>query len=158
LGETYKQRNQLLVNEDGGYREISEQAGGGFLPEESSRGAVYLDLENDGDLDIAVSNQDAVPTLLENVSELGNHWLMVDLVAADGPRQILGGRVAVAAGGVTQIREVTSGGSYASHNDTRLHAGLGDAATVGRLTITWPGADKQAFEGLPADRIYVFGR
>jgi hypothetical protein len=158
LGETYKQRNQLLVNEEGGYREISEQAGDGFLTEESSRGAVYLDVENDGDLDIAVSNQDARPTLLTNVADLEGHWLTIDLVAADGPRQIVGGRVAVAAGGVTQIREVTSGGSYASHNDTRLHLGLGDAASIERLTITWPGGGKQAFERLQADRIYVVGR
>ncbi|TNF71216.1 MAG: VCBS repeat-containing protein, partial [Acidobacteria bacterium] len=101
LGETYKQHNQLLLNEEGGFLEITEQAGDGFLVREASRGAVFLDMENDGDLDIAVSNQDARPTLLENVSEHGNHWLMVDLVGADGPRQVLGGRVAATAGGVT---------------------------------------------------------
>ncbi|MGB5888698.1 MAG: VCBS repeat-containing protein, partial [Thermoanaerobaculia bacterium] len=79
LGETYKQQNQLLLNEDGGFLEITEQAGGGLLVEESSRGAAYLDMDNDGDLDIVVSNQDAVPTLLANLTDTSNHWLMVDL-------------------------------------------------------------------------------
>ena len=77
LGERYRQRNQLLQNDQGLFEEISDRAGEVFEIEESSRGSAWLDLENDGDLDIVVSNQDARPTLMENVTSTQGHWIQV---------------------------------------------------------------------------------
>ncbi len=155
LNESYRQANQVLLNEGGAFRDVSKSAGDGLAVRESSRGAAFFDLENDGDLDLVVSNQDARPTLLVNETVGSRHWLLVDLRQRRGPRQLLGGRVEVTVAGQRQIREITSGGSYASENDGRAHFGLGTAPSIDRLLVTWPGGRKTAFEGLPADRRIV---
>ena len=54
-------------------------------------------------------------------------------------RNGIGARVAVKAGGVVQTDEVRSGGSYISHNDMRLHFGLGEATRVESIEVRWPG-------------------
>ena len=154
LGESYRQRNQLLLNDDGRFRDVTGRAGEAFALRRSSRGAVYLDYDNDGDLDLAVSNQDERPTLLENVTVTENHWVIVEL----GGTQTLGARIEVRAGGISQVRESTSGGSYASHNDSRLHFGLGDAAVIDRLTVTWPDGARTSLVDLPSDRFYTVQR
>jgi hypothetical protein len=147
LHESFRQPNQLLLNDGGRFRDAGAAAGEVFALELSSRGAAYLDLENDGDLDLVVSNQDARPTLLENVTAPGGRWVMVEAP--------LGTRIAVRAGGATQTRQSSSGGSYASHNDPRLHVGLGDARAIDRLDVVWPGGAQRAFENLASDRFYV---
>jgi hypothetical protein len=147
LGERYKQRNQLLLNDQGLFEEVSDRAGDPFAIEESSRGGAWIDLENDGDLDIVVSNQDARPTLMENVSSPVGHWVQVSLAQ--------GAIARFESQGEMQVRQAVSGGSYASDNDPRLHVGLGDAVVVDRLEVTWLRARRQVFVKIPADRIYV---
>ena len=147
LGERYRQRNQLLLNDGGLFEEVTDRVGSVFAIEESSRGGVSLDLENDGDLDIVVSNQDAVPTLMENISPQKGNWLQVVLSHGTVARVITGDQA--------QIRQVMSGGSYASESDPRLHFGLGGADSADRLEILWILRPRQAILGLPADRIYV---
>jgi hypothetical protein len=150
LGERYRQRNQLLLNEQGLFEEISDRAGEPFQIEESSRGGAWLDMENDGDLDIVVSNQDARPTLMENITSPQGHWIQLRLQ--------MGAVARVETRREIQVRQMVSGGSYASQNDPRLHVGLGDAAVVDRLEITWPPHRRQAYLRIPADRIYVVAK
>jgi hypothetical protein len=150
LGESYRQRNQLFLNDGGEFREVGERAGEVFALQRSSRGAVYVDYDNDGDLDLVVSNQDERPTLLENRTVSENHWVTVELL----DRQTLGARVEVRTGEISQIRQSTSGGSYASHSDPRLHFGIGAAAVIDRLTVTWPDGTKTSLVNLPSDRFY----
>jgi hypothetical protein len=158
LNESYRQLNQILLNEEGRFRDISGEAGDALSVRESSRGAVIVDLEHDGDLDLAVSNQDARPTLLVNEPRAPRHWVLVDLRQRRGARQLLGSRIEAIVAGRRQIREVSSGGSYASENDGRVHFGLGAAASLDRLLVTWPGGRQTAFEDLPVDRLVVIWR
>jgi hypothetical protein len=157
LGETYRQHNQLLLNEGGKYHDVSAEAGDAFEVKLSSRGAVFFDLENDGDLDLAVSNQDEKPNLFVNESPTSS-WLRVDLRQASGNRRPLGSRVQLEVDGSSQIREATSGGSYASELDPRLHFGLGSATTVDRLSVRWPDGRSSTFLDLPANRQVVIWR
>jgi hypothetical protein len=157
LGETYRQLNQLLLNESGKYREVSSEAGDAFEVKLSSRGAVFLDLENDGDLDLAVSNQDEKPNLFVNGTP-PRSWLRVDLRQASGNRRPLGSRVEVEVEGSKQIREATSGGSYASELDPRLHFGLSSATKLDRMSVRWPGGRRSVFMDLPANRQVVIWR
>jgi hypothetical protein len=158
LHETFKQKNLLLRNESGKFEDATASAGSGFAVVESSRGSAAGDLDNDGDLDIVVSNQDARPTYLENRSEPAEHGVLLELIDTRGARQALGARIELTSGGRTQIRQVSAGGSYASQNDLRLHFGVGANRTIEKLTVTWLDGTKESHTNLPADRWYLIRR
>jgi hypothetical protein len=158
LHENYRQKNQLFVNDNGKFREITAQAGPGFQVVKSSRGGASVDYDNDGDLDIVISSQDDTPTLLQNTSKTGNHWVSFQLIDTRWSPLAFGARIAVTTGKVTQIRQVASGGSYASQNDLRLHFGLGDAATIDRSVIRWPDGTEESHATLTADNFYTIER
>lgn len=153
LHESYRQRNQLFLNDGTTFRDVTATAGSGFEIEESSRGASVVDFDNDGDLDIAISNQDTVPTLLVNQTEGGARWLTLEL-RNDAGRLPLGTRIDLLSGDRRRAWQVGSGGSYASQNDLRPHIGLGQHP-VATLTITWPGGHRQLLRDLPADHFVV---
>ena len=95
------------------------------------------------------------PTLLRNDSDEG-HWITLRLVGrAEQPRRRSARRSPSQAGGRRQVAMVHSGGSYLSHNDMRVHFGLGATATVDQITIRWPSGQVDTLGGLAADRFYV---
>jgi hypothetical protein len=104
----------------------------------SSRGAAFGDYDNDGDLDLLVMNMNERPSLLRNDYGGGNAWLKVKLEGARGNRAGVGATVRVTAAGRTQAQAVLSQSSYYSHDDVRLHFGLGAAATAERVEVRWP--------------------
>jgi len=70
-------------------------------------------------------------------------------------RDAMGARIRVFAGGLSQIREVAGGGSYLSQSDLRAHFGLGKAARVESVEVSWPSGQKQTFRGLDVDKFYT---
>jgi hypothetical protein len=151
LKETYKQRSQFLLNEGGKFRDVSATAGGGLQRARSSRGLAVGDLDNDGDLDLVLSNIDDVPTVLENRQRTGRHWVGFQLKKDGTNAFAIGARVTVEAAGRRQMREVRSGGSYLSQNDLRAHFGLGDYAGPVDVEVRL-GKDHWRWKALPADR------
>ena len=150
---TYAQRNQVFRNRgDGGFDEISEGIGSGLHIKKVSRGAAFCDYDNDGDLDILITNSNQAPDLLRNDSVNSNHWLMLDAVGTQSNRDGIGARVKVAAGGISQIREVKSGSSYLCQSDMRLHFGLGEASEADLVEIRWPSGLVERFEGVKANQ------
>ncbi|MEJ2085581.1 MAG: CRTAC1 family protein [Acidobacteriota bacterium] len=158
LHESYRQRNMLLLNEDGQFRDGSIDAGPGFLVRESSRGAALFDLDNDGHLEIAISNQDASPTLLVDEADSERHWSVIELAPLESGRSLLGSKVVVIGGGVPQHRQVLSGASYASQSSMRSHFGLAASEIVDSIDITWPDGIRQRLLDVPIDRIVVVAR
>jgi len=153
-GSTYRQCNQLFRNAGNGrFREVTEDPGGGLAIEKSSRGAALGDLDNDGDLDVLVINMNDRPTLLRNDTGSGNRWVTVKLVATGGNRDAIGARAWMEQDGRFQIADVRSGGSYLSHNDMRLHFGLGARTAVPPLIVQWPDGAVERFEGLASNAI-----
>ena len=71
LEETYRQKNQLLLNEGERFRDVSAGAGAGLQVARVGRGLAVGDLDDDGDPDLVVSNMDDAPTLLENRQRTG---------------------------------------------------------------------------------------
>ena len=147
-GYTYPQRNHIYRNlGNGTLNEISSQCGPGLDLIKVSRGAAFGDYDNDGDIDILVTNSNQTPDLLENESTNQYNWLNLRLVGTTSNRDAIGARVTVIAPGLEpQLREVKSGSSYLCQSDMRLHYGLGQASMVTRIEIRWPSGLEESFE------------
>src|SRR4029077_11831525 len=136
-GTTWAQRPLLFRNLDGNkFAEVPPATGSGLALVLTSRGAAFGDLFNDGHIDVVLNNVDSIPTLLRNVVNNSNHWVTFKLVGGPkSPRDAIGAKMFVTAGGIRQRADVFSGGSYASSSDQRLHFGLGAADKVEHIEI-----------------------
>ena len=150
---TYAQPNQLFLNNRGiGFSEITDSA---IAAQKVSRGAAFGDIDNDGDIDIVVSNLKDSPTILRNDGGNAAHWLEVKLIGTHCNRDAIGARVTVVSGGLTQIREVKSGSGYLSQNDLRLHFGLSAATQIDALTVRWLCGKTQTLQDVETNQILV---
>ncbi|MBM3215973.1 CRTAC1 family protein [Candidatus Poribacteria bacterium] len=149
---SYAQRNSLYRNRrDATFEDISGDAGSGIALVKVSRGTAFGDYDNDGDIDILVSNAHDTADLLRNDSERGN-YLLVSLEGRQSNWLGIGARLTATVGGSSLRTEVCSGGSYISQNDVRAHFGLGDAVQVDRLEIRWPSGIVDVLENVAANR------
>ncbi len=156
-GTTYAQRPLLLRNIDGTkFEEVLPATGSGLAVVKSARGAAFGDLFNDGHIAVVLNNMDDAPTLLRNVVKNGNHWVAFKLIGGDkSPRDAIGAKIFVTAGGVRQRADVFSGGSYASSSDQRVHFGLGATTKIDKVEIHWPSGEKSEVTPPAVDRIYT---
>jgi len=149
----YRQRNLLYHNSGSGqFEDVTLIAGPGLDLRRSGRGVAFGDLNNRGQLDILVNNQNDPPTLLHNESENLGHWISIRTMGVKSNRDGIGARVTLVAGGRRQIQEVRSGGSYLSQNDLRVHFGLGSATKIDRLEVRWPSGIVDKMEDTSADK------
>jgi len=152
-GAKEAQRNLLLRNDGGRFRDVSRLAGPGFAIENISRTLAAADIDNDGDLDLLVTNNAAAPDLLRNQGAAGANSLLVRLVGTRSNRDAIGARLRVTAGGKTQMREVKAGSSYLGQHDLRVHFGLAQATTVDRLEIRWPNGQMETVPNIAVNQI-----
>jgi hypothetical protein len=148
----YAQPNQMMRNLQGsGFKDASASLGASFAHAAVSRGTAVGDYDNDGDLDILVTNVADRPSLLRNEGGNRGNWLIVELTGAVHGDAI-GARVTVVTGQRRQRRERQTGGSYLSSHDPRLHFGLGRATRVD-IEIIWPGGESQVLNGVEVNQI-----
>ena len=151
---SYAQPNQLLRNEAGRrFTDVSAQAGGALAVPNVGRAAIRGDYDNDGDLDLVVTTEAGPARLLRNDGGNQHHWLAV-VLEGKAPRDALGARVTVEAGGVRQVRERHSGGSYLASHDPRLHFGLGENSRA-RVEVCWPDGQVQQVGEVAANQFLV---
>jgi hypothetical protein len=151
----FKQINSLFHNEGKGkFSEATKQAGPGLETPFVGRGVAFADFDNDGFIDVLVGNNGDPPLLLRNSGGSGNHFVNFRLAGNPSNRDAMGARLRLTAGGVTQIREISGGGSYLSQSDLRANFGLGAATKIDSLEVTWLGGKKQTFFDLDADKFY----
>lgn len=147
------QRPLLFENLQGKWFENVADAAGTWTAEpHMGRGAATGDIDEDGDLDLAVSRINQPIAVLANETPGGNHWLSIRLIGTRSPRSAIGSLVEIRTAGTSQVRQLKGGASYASTNDPRLHFGLGVDDRVDRLEIRWPSGTVQILRDLAADQ------
>jgi hypothetical protein len=157
----YPHRGPRLVYQNlrnGRFKEVTAQMGPAILSPKSSRGSAFGDFDNDGDIDVLVMNMNEPPLLLRNeyFNDRGggpNKWLKLKLVGTKSNRSAIGTRVLLKVGSRLQVQEVTSQSSYYSHNDQRLHFGLGQVQKVEQIEVRWPSGFTETLRDIPADQI-----
>jgi hypothetical protein len=119
------------------------------------RGATYGDIDQDGDLDVVITQVDRAPLVLRNDQALGHHWLRVKVEGTGLNRDALGARVEVTAGDGTQTRWVMPSRSYLSQVELPVTFGLADTAKVDRVEVTWPDGETTRLTDVAADQRIV---
>ncbi len=141
----YAQPNQLFRNRgEGRFEAVSAQSGPYFSRKNVSRGSAVADYNNDGRLDLLVTNNNQKADLLENRSAGNHHWLQLRLEGTHCNRDGVGAKVLLEAGGRRLSQEVRAGSSYLSQSDLRVHFGLGAVTGVESIEIRWPCGRRQA--------------
>lgn len=156
----YQQQNRLLRNAGPGkFRNATIGAGPALQSQGVGRGTAFGDIDNDGDIDILVTNNNGPARLLRNDTGSHQHWLMLRL-AAPGPNRFgIGARVAlIRQGKPTLWRRVHTDSSYLSANDPRVHFGLGPNLSEGSVAVEWPDGFKETWTNLEPDRIVLLRR
>jgi len=170
-----RQQKQLLRNlGNGQFEDVTSRAGAIFQQPSVARGAAFGDIDNDGDTDVVVASNNGPAQLLINEIGNRNHWIGVRAVrAAVGGRaatsrpgsamtDAVGARVGVvrvegsaaggSGGGSIVWRRARAEGSYASANDSRVLAGLGQSAKTVKVRVTWPDGKSEEWSDVPVDR------
>ena len=120
----------------------------------SGRGLALGDFDNDGAVDVLISNNNEAPVLLRNNAGAQNHWLGLKLIGKKANIDAIGARVSYQAGDMKRSRMKVGGGSYLSSHDPRIVLGLGQASKVDWLEVKWPQPSgvTQRFTNLPINR------
>ena len=151
---SWAQRPFLFENlGNGKVREAAREHGAVFSREFVGRGLASADIDGDGDLDIAQSNNHHPALLLRNDGGSSRHYLRLKLTGTRSNRDAIGARVTVTAGGRRMVRESRSASAYASQSEMVLHFGLGDAVKAEKVEIRWPGGGTQLLTDVKADQV-----
>ena len=136
---TYEQLNLLLRNDGSGkFTNVGPESGPGFALKKPSRALAVGDIDNDGDLDILITNVGQSPDLLRNDGGNRSNSLFVRTLGNKSTREGIGARLKLTVGGRTLRRDVKAGSSYLAQNDLRVHFGMGKSPRADRLEVLWP--------------------
>jgi enediyne biosynthesis protein E4 len=150
---TYAQKNRVFRNKGDRFENMTELWGKGLSAVLVSRGSAFGDLDNDGDLDLVVSNIGAPAQVLHNEMVSPFRWAKVQLEGSKQNRGAIGARVTITSGASTQWRERRSSTSFLSASDPVLHFGLGEAQKIESLHVRWPDGSEVVHEDIPVGRV-----
>lgn len=135
----YKQPTQMFRNINGQtYEDITSELGDDFSAPIAGRGLAYGDIDQDGDLDIVVTNLGASPRILQNNGGANaNNWVRFQCKGNAPNTNAIGTRIMIEADGKKQYRRVRTGSSYCSQSELTLSFGLGQSEKIDAITVTW---------------------
>jgi hypothetical protein len=152
----YRESPLLLWNDKGKkFVDVSAVSGDVFQQKWAARGMAIGDIDNDGKVDVVVTENDGPAWILRNKTPTHNHWISFQLTGVKSNRDGIGARIKVTTAAGSQYATVTTAGSYQSSGDKRAHFGLGSATLVREAAITWPSGITQVLKDLPADQILI---
>lgn len=150
-----RQHDTMFRNSDGKtFTDVTEQMGPDFLLSGYQRGSAFVDLNNDGFMDLVVTSLGERPRILMNNALTGYHWVMFNLRGHKSNRNGIGARIKVVTGlGRTLYNHVTTSVGFMSSSDRRAHFGLGIESKLAHVEILWPSGILQRIEHPSVDRI-----
>ncbi|MGA2004656.1 MAG: CRTAC1 family protein [Terriglobales bacterium] len=150
----YREPLMLFQNTGKELKNISRESGPAFSRSLSARGLALGDFDNDGAIDVLVSNNDSAPVLLKNNVGSKNHWLGMHLTGKTCNRDAIGARIAWQSGDLKRSTMKVGGGSYLSYHDPRVVLGIGGREQFDWVEIKWPKPSTivQRFTDLPVNR------
>jgi hypothetical protein len=152
----YVEENTLMRNKGNGkFEDVSDRSGRHFKEKHVGRGAAWADFDNDGNIDLVISNLNDHPILLRNDGgNRVNNWLTVDakLKFPTGVRDAIGARVTVTTGSLKQIEDVVPMRGYMSQGDPRAPFGLGKAQYADSVEMRWPDGVVERTEHVKANQ------
>ena len=155
LSATSRQHDIMLQNMDGKtLSDVTHQMGPDFEFVGYQRGSAFVDLNNDGFMDLVVTSLGERPRILINNALTRNHWMMFDLQGRKSNRDGIGATIkVVSASGRTLYNHVTTSVGFMSSSDRRAHIGLGAETKVEYVEIRWPSGIKQRIDRPGVDQI-----
>ncbi len=147
------QTDTLFENVEGKrFNDVSAQAGEHFQRKGYQRGAAFVDLNNDGFMDLVVTSLNRRPSILMN-SAVGGAWLKLRLIGRKANRDSIGARVKVTTPSGRELHDwVSPSVGFVSSSDPRIHFGLGKE-TQAAVEVEWPGGGRVTLKDVPAGRI-----
>jgi hypothetical protein len=125
----------------------------GFDEPGFSNGLAYSDLDNDGDLDLIISNVNAEAGIYKNnVVPRNYHYLKVKLTGTDTNPFGIGSIITARTGNITQKQELTLTRGYQSSVPATIHFGSAYTDTIDELTVVWPDKKQQVLKNIRADQ------
>jgi len=144
------ERKCLFANVGGGqFVDVARPTGSDSIRD--GRGVAVADYNGDGKLDLIINNNNAAPTIYLNALKNVGKCIEMKLVGTHSNRDAVGARIRLAVAGKTLTRQVEAGSGYASEAMLPVHFGLGDAARIESVEITWPDGFVQRFAGTRFD-------
>ena len=153
-GPNSKQHDTMWRNIQGKrFEDVSRTLGQDFLSLGYQRGSAFVDINNDGFLDIVVTSLNQKPRILMNSASNGNHWLLLELRGTLSNRDAIGAQVKlVTPSGRKLYNHVTTSVGFMSSSDRRLHFGLGAENKAASIEIRWPSGKTQMLRETAADQ------
>jgi enediyne biosynthesis protein E4 len=153
-GVTFREPMLLFRNTDKGFQNVSAESGPIFSRALAGRGLALGDFDNDGSVDVLVTQNNSTPVLLRNNADRQNHWLGVKLVGRKANIDAIGAKLTWRSGDLERHIFKVGGGSYLSSNDPRMVLGLGQQTKLDWLEVKWPepSGKTERFTNLPIDR------
>ncbi|MBC8345519.1 MAG: CRTAC1 family protein [Candidatus Marinimicrobia bacterium] len=151
---SHAQRKQIFINQtDGTFKE--NKSAKELNKKSVARGAAFGDIDNDGDIDIVISNNNGVANLLINKSKLGNNWINIELEGVTCNRDAIGAKLELKTKSGIQTAWLNPAASYLSSNDKRVVFGIGKDIKIKSLIIYWPDGRNETYDSLKINSFYT---
>jgi len=136
-------------------RNIANKAGDYMAAAHNGRGSAAGDIDDDGDIDLAVSRVNEPVAIVMNETPDQGHWIRFKLIGVNSNRDAIGAQIEITTPSGSQIRQIKGGGGYSSTSDLRAHFGISSDEKIQSVKVRWPSGTTQEFNDLAANRDWI---